>query len=401
MHSFDVLIVGAGIVGLSTAYQLIQEQPGLSIAIVDKELGPAAHQTGHNSGVIHSGIYYKPGSHRAINCRKGYDQLLQFCERHAIPFERCGKVIVASNAKEAKVLPGILERGKANGLEGIRMIGPEETREKEPFVQVEKAIWVPQTGIIDYKQVAEKYLELFRENGGTSFFKAKVKAIKQEAGGTWVSFGEYEAKVKLLINCAGLYADQLSNKTGMCKDLQVIPFRGEYYVLKREKQYLVNNLIYPVPNPHFPFLGVHFTRMIKGGIEAGPNAVLAFSREGYSRWDINLAELTKTIRFSGFRKLAFQYWREGLDELYRSYSKKAFVRALQKLLPEIQAEDLERGGAGVRAMAVNAEGEMLDDFLFAEAPGVINVCNAPSPAATASLAIGAEITGRAARHLEG
>jgi len=400
MKTFDVIVAGAGIVGLATAYRLLEADPDLRLAVIDKEDGPAHHQTGHNSGVIHSGIYYKPGSLKALNCRKGYEELLQFCDRHAIPYDPCGKVIVATNPEEAQVLPGILERGRANGLEGIKLIGPEETREHEPHVQVEQAIWVPQTGIIDYRQVALKYLDLIREKGGQAYLGCAVKTVQPAEDEVVVQFGMEEATTRLFVNCAGLYADRIGSLTGDNGALKVIPFRGEYYILKKEKEYLVRNLIYPVPNPNFPFLGVHFTRMIEGGIEAGPNAVLAFAREGYSRWDIRPAELLEILAYPGFRKLAFKYWKEGLDELHRSYSKKAFVRALQRLLPEVQESDLERGRAGVRAQAVERSGVLMDDFYITEKPGIVNVYNAPSPAATSSLAIGETIASKVLRQME-
>lgn len=401
MQSYDVIVVGAGIVGLATALRLKEAQPALKLAIIEKEKGPGLHQTGHNSGVIHSGIYYKPGSLKALNCKKGYDELIRFCEQHDLPYELCGKVIVATNAFEASALPGILERGLANGLEGIRIISQEETLEHEPYVRAHESIWVPQTGIIDYLQVAQKYLEVLKEAGADAFFGYTVDEIVTRDKEVIVRFGIEEASTRLVINCGGLYADKVGALTEENGALQVVPFRGEYYELKEEKEYLVNNLIYPVPNPNFPFLGVHFTRMIKGGIEAGPNAVLAFAREGYSRWDVRWDELIETFAFSGFRKLALKYWKEGLGELYRSYSKKAFVKALQNLLPSIQEEDLVRGGAGVRAMAVHRSGDMLDDFHISSSPGVVNVYNAPSPAATSSLAIGATIAQQALEQLQG
>lgn len=397
--NYDIAIIGAGIVGLATAYQLSQLRPELSIAILEKEDGPARHQTGHNSGVIHSGIYYKPGGSKALNCRRGYHYLLEFAREHDIRHDVCGKVIVATNEQERPRLDDILDRGLANGLEGIRKIGPEELREIEPHVKGLEAIWVPQAGIISYKDVAEKYLELTLQQNGEAFFGAKVSDIsinKQEAT---VHTNRQSIHCRLVINCAGLYSDKVARMTMPELNIRILPFRGEYYELTPEKQYLVNNLIYPVPNPNFPFLGVHYTRMINGGIEAGPNAVLAFKREGYSRWDINSTELMETLSFPGFQKIARRYWRDGLGEMYRSYSKQAFVKALQHLIPEVGQEDLRRGGAGVRAMACGPDGNLIDDFLIETRPRVINVLNAPSPAATASLAIGETIAKQALAEL--
>ena len=393
--NYDIGIIGAGIVGLATAYQLSQRRPELKIAIIEKEKRAAQHQTGHNSGVIHSGIYYKPGSAKALNCRRGYQYLLEFAREHNIRHDVCGKVIVATNEKERPQLDGILERGRANGLEGIRKIGREELREIEPHVNGLEAIWVPQAGIISYKEAAQKYLELVQQQNGEAFFGMKVADIsinKQEAT---IHTNQQVLHCRLVINCAGLYSDKIARMTMPELDIQILPFRGEYYELKPGRQYLVNNLIYPVPNPNFPFLGVHYTRMIDGGIEAGPNAVLAFKREGYSRWDINSSELMETLAFPGFQKIARRYWRDGLGEMYRSYSKRAFVKALQHLIPEVGYEDLQRGGAGVRAMACDAAGNLIEDFLIERRPRVIHVLNAPSPAATASLAIGETIAGMA------
>lgn len=396
---FDAIIIGAGAVGLATAYRLIEQSPALKLLVVDKASGPAMHQTGHNSGVIHSGIYYKPGGSKAIHCLKGYNELIDFCRRFEVPFDLCGKVIVATSDDETPRLLGIYERGLANGMKGLQLLGPEATREIEPHVRVVKAIWVPQTGIVDYKIVTEKYLERFQYHGGQAVFNAAVLRISRSQNQAIVHTSQGDFSAKLVINCAGLYADKITAMTMPEVDIRIIPFRGEYYELIPEKQYLVRNLIYPVPNPNFPFLGVHYTRRVSGGIEAGPNAVLAFRREGYSRWDIHWAELAETLAFSGFRHIAARYWREGLDELHRSYSKKAFVKALQHLVPEVGFDDLHRGGAGVRAMACDPKGNLIDDFLFLESDRVINVCNAPSPAATASLAIGATVAQKALKRL--
>lgn len=391
MNQYDVIVVGAGIVGLATALRLKEQREDLSILIVEKEAGVAAHQTGHNSGVIHSGIYYKPGSLKAKNCKKGYEQLLKFCDEYAIPYELCGKVIVASDASEIPSLDDIYKRGVENGLEGLRVINGDELKELEPHCQGVKAIVVPQTGIIDYRVVCEKYLELVKAKGGNAKFSEQVNELKYEADGTVVVTDKGSYKTKIVVNCAGLYSDKVAEMAMGKLGVKILPFRGEYYHIKEEKHHLVNNLIYPVPNPRFPFLGVHFTRMIGGGVEAGPNAVLAYAREGYDNTTINLKEFAETLCFSGFQKVAWKYWRVGAYELYRSYSKQAFTKALQKLVPEIQKDDLVKGNAGVRAQACDKKGNLIDDFLIFEDKHTVNVCNAPSPAATSSLSIGETI----------
>ncbi|KAA3634771.1 MAG: L-2-hydroxyglutarate oxidase [Bacteroidetes bacterium] len=394
-NSFDILVIGAGIVGLSTAYQINQQRPDLRIGILEKESGPSLHQTGHNSGVIHSGIYYMPGSEKAVNCRKGYDMLLTFCEKYDIDHEICGKVIVATQENERPFLDKVLKRGLQNGLTGVRKISAQETKEIEPHVAAVEAVWVPQAGIVNYKQVAEKYLELFTTNGGTAHFNTKVLGLVHEPGLQTVRTSKGDFSANLIISCAGLYSDKLASMSGIDTGLKIIPFRGEYYDLKKEKQHLVNNLIYPVPNPAFPFLGVHYTRMIEGGIEAGPSAVLAFKREGYSRWDIHFGELWEVLAFKGFHKIVKENWKFGLGEIYRSFSKRAFVKALQHLIPDVGYDDLERGNAGVRAMACDKDGNLIDDFRIFETAGAIHLCNAPSPAATASLSIGNTIAQKA------
>ncbi len=399
-NSFDILVIGAGIVGLSTACQINQQRPDLRVGILEKESGPSLHQSGHNSGVIHSGIYYVPGSEKALNCRKGYDMLLDFCEKHEIDHEICGKVIVATQESERPFLDKVLNRGLKNGLKGVRKITASETKEIEPHVAAVEAVWVPQAGIVNYKQVAEKYLELFTANGGVAHFYTKVQGLVHQPGLQIVQTSKGDFSANLIISCAGLYSDKLATMSGIDTGLKIIPFRGEYYDLKKEKQHLVNNLIYPVPNPAFPFLGVHYTRMIEGGIEAGPSAVLAFKREGYSRWDINYAELWEVLTFKGFHKIVKENWKFGLGELYRSFSKNAFVKALQHLIPEVGYDDLERGNAGVRAMACDKAGNLIDDFRIFETQGAIHLCNAPSPAATASLSIGNTIAQKAIEKYE-
>lgn len=395
---FDIILIGAGIVGLASALQIGRQYPHLRVAVIEKESEVAMHQTGHNSGVIHSGIYYKPGSLRATNCQRGYRQLLEFCETYEVPYELCGKVIVATQEAERPQLDIILARGMGNGMQGLRKIGPAETAEIEPEVKAVEAIWVPQAGIVNYRKVALRYAQLFREGGGEILCETTVRDLERRGNQNIVKTDRGEYTCSLLINCAGLYSDKVALLSGQPLDIQIVPFRGEYYELTKEKEHYVNNLIYPVPNPAFPFLGVHFTRMIEGGIEAGPNAVLAFRREGYSRWDFQWKEFVETATYPGFQKLAWKYWRTGLGELYRSYSKSAFVAALRHLIPHLQEEDLQRGGAGVRAMAVDAHGNMLDDYLILESAGIINVCNAPSPAATSSLSIGQTIAEKAGQH---
>jgi L-2-hydroxyglutarate oxidase len=397
---YDVVIIGAGIVGLATAYQLLEQQPDLKICILEKEDGVARHQTGHNSGVIHSGIYYRPGGTRAVHCKRGYGLLLNFARQHDIPHDICGKVIVATNPAEQAKLDDILQRGIANGLTGVRKVSRPELLELEPHAKGgTEAIWVPQAGIIDYRKVAEKYLEIIRQRGATALFNAKVQQIHATPVESVVVSDQAEIRSKVVVNCAGLYSDKIAARTTARRDMQILPFRGEYYTLKPEKHYLVRNLIYPTPNPNFPFLGVHFTRLISGGIEAGPNAVLAFQREGYHRWSFNRQEFFEIWSFPGFRKLAAKHWRDGAAEMQRSYFKSAFVKSLQKLVPEVQSDDLAPGGAGVRAMACDAQGNIIDDFLIFENDRIINVCNAPSPAATASLAIGETIAEKVTERL--
>lgn len=385
---YDVIIIGGGAVGLATALQTLRRKPSAKVIILEKESDVGRHQTGNNSNVIHSGIYYKPGSLKATNCIRGYGQLLAFCDEHSIPYKLCGKVIVATDQQELPLLENIYKRGLENGLSGLKMLSLEELREIEPHVAGISGIHVPQTGIVDYRQVANKYAEVFRQLGGEIKLGEKVSDIKTTGDKVTVITTSTSYEGKLVVNCAGLYSDKIATLTNGKIDVKIIPFRGEYYKLKKEKEYLVKTLIYPVPDPSFPFLGVHFTTMVNGGVECGPNAVLAFRREGYKKSDISLGELAETLAWPGFHKIASKYWRTGFGEMYRSFSKAAFTRALQKLIPEIQESDLAPGGAGVRAQACDRTGGLLDDFLILEDRHAINVCNAPSPAATSSLAIG-------------
>lgn len=388
----DVIIIGGGIVGLATALQIKKSNSSLSILLLEKENELAKHQTGNNSGVIHSGIYYKPGSLKATNCLRGYHLLLDFCTQNNIPFELCGKIIVATDEAEKPLLNNLFVRGQQNGLENLKRLTKAELKEHEPHVKGIEGIFVPQTGIVDYKVVAEKYGEVLRNQGAEIKLGEKVVDIKTESNQVTVVTDQKSYTSKLVVNCAGLYSDKVARMTIKDLNVKIIPFRGEYFKLKKEKEYLVKNLIYPVPDPNFPFLGVHFTRMAKGGVEAGPNAVLAFQREGYKKSQINLAELGETLAWPGFQKVAAKYWRTGMGEMYRSFSKAAFTKALQKLIPEIQEADLVEGGAGVRAQACDRQGGLVDDFLILEEKQVINVCNAPSPAATSSLAIGETVS---------
>lgn len=397
---YDIIIIGGGIVGLATALNIQQKDPKLKILVLEKENAVAAHQTGHNSGVIHSGVYYKPGSLKAKNCFNGYHKLLHFCEQENIPFELCGKIIVATSKEELPQLETIYERGLQNGLQNLKKLKREELHDYEPHVNGIAGIHVPQTGIINYKAVAEKYAEKLIQGGAEIRLGSKVTHISPQRTHTEVITPLQSFSCKLMINCAGLYSDKVAKMTGQNLDLKIVPFRGEYYMLKPEKQYLVKNLIYPVPDPNFPFLGVHFTRMIEGGVEAGPNAVLAFRREGYKRLSFHIPELIETLSWPGFQKVVGKYWRTGFGEMYRSFSKPAFTKALQKLMPEIQEKDLVPGGAGVRAQACDRSGGLIDDFLIRESKGVVNVCNAPSPAATSSLSIGETVADIALEQLK-
>jgi (S)-2-hydroxyglutarate dehydrogenase len=397
---YDVVVIGGGIVGLATALHIKKSRPNTRLLLLEKESEFATHQTGHNSGVIHSGLYYKPGSLKAVNCINGYNMLVDFCKENQVPFDLCGKIVVATATEQVPMLNTLYNRGVANGLQDLKKIGIEEMREIEPHIAGVAGIKVPQTGIVDYKIVAAKYVEKIKHLGGECLTQQRVISISQIGGVSTVVTTKGSYDTSLVINCAGLYSDKVAELSQHSSiDLKIIPFRGEYYELIPEKQHLVNHLIYPVPDPNFPFLGVHFTRMIGGGVEAGPNAVLAFRREGYRKLDANFKELFEILAWPGFRKVAAKYWKTGLGEYYRSFSKAAFTHALQALIPAISAPDLVPGGAGVRAQACDRSGGLLDDFSIIENSQAINVCNAPSPAATSSLSIGQAVGQMALKRL--
>lgn len=389
--TYDTIIVGGGIVGLATALQLLRASPECRLLLLEKENQLGMHQTSHNSGVIHSGLYYRPGSLKAKNCIEGYRLLLDFCQTEGIPHDICSKIVVATREEELPRLEELRRRGEANGLAGLRTLAPAEIREIEPHCTGIKGLFVPQTGIVNFQRVAEKYAEKVRELGGEILLGQQVEHIVQTTGGIEVSSIRGSWSAKKLVTCAGLYSDRVARNTDPSLPLRITPFRGEYYMLKPEARKLVRNLIYPVPDPAFPFLGVHFTRMIDGDVECGPNAVFAFAREGYKKTDFNLRDTMESLAWPGFWTATRKYWRAGLGEFHRSISKDAFVNALQRLIPEITSEHLAPGGTGVRAQACDRDGRLLDDFFFVENKGAIHVCNAPSPAATASLAIGASI----------
>jgi len=385
---YDFIIIGGGIVGLATAYQLLVKKGSLKIAIIEKENDVAAHQTGHNSGVIHSGLYYKPGSLKAQNCLQGYQMLINFCTEHEIPFDLCGKLVVASDESEIGELDKLYSRGLENGLTKNTIIDKDRIKDFEPNLRGVKAIHVPYTGIIDYSIVCNKLAEIITEKGAEIFLNHKVEKIENHAEYATIMTSQQEFEAKQYINCAGLYSDKIAALSNKNIDTRIIPFRGEYFMLKPEKRHLIKNLIYPVPDPNFPFLGVHFTRMIDGGVEAGPNAVFAFKREGYEKSDFDFTETMESLAWPGFRKVAVKYWRTGIGEFYRSFSKTAFTKALQKLVPTIQEDDLIPAEAGVRAQACDKWGGLIDDFKIIEEPNAIHILNAPSPAATSGLSIG-------------
>lgn len=399
MSKFDVAIIGGGVVGLATAYSLSQQFPDQKILILEKEPDLAHHQTGHNSGVLHSGIYYKPGSMKAINCREGKLAMEKFCEEQSIDYDICGKVIVALNDEQVPAMNRIYERGQANGVT-CEIVDQARLNELEPHSAGIAAIHVPEAGIVNYKQVCNRLGEIIAERENKVVCGAKVTGIRRAGSATVVttSMGDYEAD--LVVNCAGLHSDRVTKMGGTKPESKIVPFRGEYFELVEDRKHLCRNLIYPVPDPRFPFLGVHFTRMIDGAVECGPNAVLAFAREGYTMGTINIKDLFESLTYPGFVRMAMKHWKMGMGEMWRSFSKQAFVKALQKLMPEIRAEDLVSAPAGVRAQAVTREGGLVDDFLIVETENMVNVNNAPSPAATSSLNIGKLIVEKLAPRLQ-
>ena len=397
MHTTDVLIVGGGIVGLGTGLALAGRA---AVTVVEAEKHVAQHQTGHNSGVIHSGLYYKPGSAKARNCAEGRELLYRFCADNGIPHDRCGKLVVATEAAEVPALEELERRGAANGLANIRRLNREQLREIEPHVNGVAGLQVPQTGIVDYKAVAAVYARKIAEAGGSVRTDAKFVGCKAEPDAITAETTAGPVRAKLLINCAGLYSDRVARLCGVEPGVRIVPFRGEYYELKPHAEHLCKHLIYPVPDARLPFLGVHFTRMIGGGVECGPNAVLAFRREGYRLTDVSPRDMLELATFGGFWKMSRKFWRVGLHEMYRSLSRRAFWHALRKLIPEVTFHDVVKAGAGVRAQAVAADGKLVDDFFIRQAPRMIHVLNAPSPAATASIAIGRNIAEVAVKELE-
>ncbi len=397
--TYDVAIIGGGIVGLATALNLVQNYQ-LSLIILEAENEISAHQTGHNSGVIHSGLYYKPGSLKALNCVTGRKAMYQFCEENEIAHENCGKIVVATDQAEIPSLNMLEERGRANGLDGIRRLSPQEIKEFEPHVNGIDGLWVPQTGIVNYTDVSRAYAQKILAAGGEIRTNSRVIGFSNISETIQLQTTSGEVETKNIINCAGLRSDKIAKLCGVNPGLQIIPFRGEYYEVVPEKEYLVKNLIYPVPDVRFPFLGVHFTRMVHGGVEAGPNAVLALKREGYKKSDISIQDMLYYGGYIGFWRMAFKYWKMSISETYRSYSKAAFVKALQRLIPELKMEDVHPAGSGVRAQALSADGKLLDDFSIVEKANQIHVLNAPSPAATASLSIGETIAGMAKKNFQ-
>jgi L-2-hydroxyglutarate oxidase len=397
--TFDIAVIGGGIVGSATAMALSQSKD-ISLVILEAESKLAAHQTGNNSGVIHSGLYYTPGSLKAKNCVEGREALYRFCAEQGIGHDRCGKVVVATDKDEIPRLNDLENRGHANGLKGLKRLTKEEIREYEPHVFGIDGLLVPDTGIVDFVQVTEKLAEVFEQNGGNVQLNARVTNFRAESSGLILETKNGDFRCKSLINCAGLYSDRVAKMCGVDPGLRIIPFRGEYYELIPGREHLVKNLVYPVPDPAFPFLGVHFTRMIRGGVEAGPNAVLAFKREGYKKTSVSLKDSFETFTYKGFLKLIGPYWRTGFGEMYRSFSKRAFVKALQRLIPEVESRDIHPGGAGVRAQALEPNGILVDDFRIVEAERMIHVLNAPSPAATAALSIGQRIAALAAKNFK-
>jgi L-2-hydroxyglutarate oxidase len=399
VSSKRVIIIGGGLVGLATAHKLQLRCPSARVTVLEKEAKVCAHQSGHNSGVLHAGLYYKPGSLKAKLAVSGIREMVAFCQEHAVPHEICGKLVVAADESEVPRLRNLHERGAQNGLEGLRLLNREQMREIEPHVGGVAALRVPQEGIVDYAKVCEALQKEIETKGGSVVLRAKVTALQLRNGEWRIGSTAGDHAADFVINCAGLHCDRLSMLAGEKREVRIVPFRGEYYKISPERQHLVRNLIYPVPDPQFPFLGVHFTRLIHGGIEAGPNAVLAFAREGYRKTDIRLADLWDALTFPGLWRFLAKHKRMSFDELRRSFSPGLFCQSLQKLVPEIRQGDLAPGGAGVRAQAMSPDGNLVQDFCLLNRPQALHVLNAPSPAATAALAIGEEISNQVAREL--
>jgi L-2-hydroxyglutarate oxidase len=397
--TYDVLIAGAGIVGLATAWQLRLKRPDLSIAVLEKESRPAVHQSSRNSGVIHSGVYYEPGSAKAENCQKGYGMMLEFADTYEVPYRICGKLITAVEESELGVLKSIYDKGVANGLAGLEMLDAKTSRDAEPHLRALQSIWVPQAGIIDYGGVCERLAKLLQEHSVNLYYDHQIIDYRRELHHTVLTstYGDFHAG--LFINCCGLYADKVAVLTGMIGAFKIMPFRGEFYKLNELSRRLVKNMIYPVPDPRFPFLGVHFTPRLDGGVEAGPNAVLAFAREGYHFGSVDIAESAEILAYAGFYRMAFKYWRKGWQEMYRSISRAAFLRSAQHLIPELKSGDISRSRSGVRAQCVGSDGKMIYDYLILEDEKVINLVNAPSPAATSAFSIGSFLADKAIEKL--
>jgi L-2-hydroxyglutarate oxidase len=387
-HPYDVTVIGAGLIGLSTAMHLLGRHPDLRVSVIEKDPHPASQQSGHNSGVIHSGIYYKPGSFKARFCVEGRASMTRFCIENEIPTRTCGKLIVATREDELQRLDALLDRGTANQVEGLELVGPVRIQEIEPHVRVIKALWAPKTGIVDFRKVAAVYLDKVRSAGGEVHFNTRLSRVMRRRRETILETDAGEFKTRNIVNCAGLHSDVVARMMGVRPDLRIIPFRGEYYTLNKEKETLVKGLIYPVPDPDFPFLGVHFTQTMKGFVEAGPNAVLAMKREGYRKRDISPTEMLGILSYMGFWRLALREWKIAVWEVHRSFRKSVFVKSLQRLIPEVTSKDLGPGGSGVRAQAVAPDGSLLDDFRIEQTPNAVHVLNAPSPGATCSIVIG-------------
>ena len=394
-ESYDVAVIGAGIIGLATAMRLVGERPGLRVVVLDKETSIAQHQTGHNSGVIHAGIYYAPGSMKAEFCARGGRELRQYCDERGIPYDLCGKVVVAVNDSEIPGLHELHRRGTANGAEGLELIGPQRLREIEPHAAGVSALHSPNTGIVDFARVSESYARDFMESGGELVLGSAVTDAVPDGAAVRLLTSRGDVGARYVINCAGLHADRIARRMGADEGIRIVPFRGEYFSLRAERLSMIRGLIYPVPDPSMPFLGVHFTRRIGGGVEAGPNAVLALSREGYSKFSFNLRDALETFGFAGFWRMSATHWRIGVSEQYRSLSKAVFLKSLQRLVPGIGSADLTEPGSGVRAQAVDKSGRLLQDFSIVQSPRAIHVLNSPSPGATSSLTIGRHIAAQA------